>query len=94
MYTVYIIERDPSNPIFSVIVFNVETHNGTIYTFKIRGEGALNLLEYSKEKNGVVEGGKILEYDPFGFNEIDEESMSVLVNVYEHYQAIKFSGMI
>jgi hypothetical protein len=87
-YTVSAVERDPNCPIFGTITFAVETHNGTEYTFTIRAEGRLNLLNYSKKVNGVnVVAGPILKYDPLKLNELDEETEKVLHQVYQHYGA-------
>jgi hypothetical protein len=88
VYTISRVDRDPNFPIFGTITFVVETHNGTQYTFVIRAEGRLNLLDYSKKVNGhTVVGGPILQHDPLKLNEFDEDANEVLHQVYQHYGA-------
>lgn len=72
------------------LTFTVETSNGTTYTFIVRAEGKLTLLYFDKKYNGeTIETCKMMEYDVFGLNTIDEKSLLVLQDVFEHYEAYK-----
>ena len=93
-YASYVI-FDTQNPVSGTRVFDVETHNNTNYEFKICAEGPLNLQYYCKKVNGIfVEGGNILKHNALLLNDYDDESMSVLYDVFKHYQASQNFAMI
>ena len=93
-YASYVI-FDTQNPVSGTRVFDVETHNNTRYEFKICAEGPLNLQYYCKKVKGVfVEGGNILKHNTLLLNDCDDESMSVLYDVFKHYQASQNLAMI